>query len=78
MGASLGVLCMSPPEPQVIPNPSHGDVALAQPALGWQMKPPAIQDPESLPASHSLQFINFSQILQPQQNSLCLQKLPCA
>lgn len=49
MGREMGTSAC-PTGAQVVPNPSHGDVALVQPTLGWQKIP----GPESLPASHRL------------------------
>lgn len=42
VGTGLGDRCVSLWSPRFVPSPSRGDVALGQPALGWQMKPPAI------------------------------------
>lgn len=50
-----------PLELQAVPNPSHGDAALVQPALGWQK----IQGPESLPASHRLHSLIFPNYYSP-------------
>lgn len=50
---------VSPRQPQAVPDLSHGDMVPVQPALGWQVEPPEIWGPESLPASRCLQFIIF-------------------